>query len=273
MYYEEYRMVLIAVAPNGARKTKDDLATIPLTAEELAKEAKLCQEAGAAMIHLHVRDRLGRHSLSVEIYQDAIRQIREATEDKIFIQVTSEAVGKYTAEEQFEMIHGLKPDAVSMAIREIRKFDEIEIYENFDFMRRHNIYPQIILYNDHDVTTYTQWLEDGVLPGNAYPVLYVIGKSQAKGMFSHDFSIEKNGVVSSSWMVCGFGEFEYKVATKAVDLGGSVRLGFENNHLLEDGSEAENNAAIITQIADYIRSKNISLATHVDAMKMMKPDW
>ena len=266
-------MVLIAVAPNGARKTKDDLANIPLTAEELAQEAKLCQEAGAGMIHLHVRDNLGRHSLDVAVYQNAIKQIREATEDEIFIQVTSEAVGKYTAEEQFEMIHSLKPDAVSMAIREIRKFDEIEIYENFDFMRRNNTYPQIILYNDHDVATYTQWLEDGVLPGRGYPVLYVIGKSQAKGMFDHNFSLEESGVVSSSWMVCGFGEFEYQIGKKAVESGGHVRLGFENNHLLEDGTEAENNAKIITQMADYIRSKNLTLANHAEAKQIMKPDW
>lgn len=273
MYNEGNEMILIAVAPNGARKTKDDLLNIPLSAEELAVDAKACQEAGAAMIHLHVRDNLGRHSLNVIRYQDAIKQIREATEDNIFIQVTSEAVGKYTSEEQFEMIHNLKPDAVSIAIREIHKFNEIEINENFNFMRKNNTYPQIILYNAHDAAIYKKWLDDGTLPGSGYPVLLVVGKSQVEGAYNKDFFHENKDFPFSSWMVCGFGEFEYQVGTKAAELGGHVRLGFENNHVLENGTKAENNASIITQMSDHLRARNIKLATHVDASKIMKPDW
>jgi len=49
--------VMIAVAPNGARKTKQDHPSLPINAEELAATAANCLAAGACMIHLHVRDR------------------------------------------------------------------------------------------------------------------------------------------------------------------------------------------------------------------------
>lgn len=54
--------VAIIVAPNGARKTKQDHASLPMTTEELITEARACQSAGAAMIHLHARDGHGKHS-------------------------------------------------------------------------------------------------------------------------------------------------------------------------------------------------------------------
>ena len=54
---------LIMVAPNGARKTKADHPALPITPAELAATASACLEAGAAAIHLHVRDRDGGHTL------------------------------------------------------------------------------------------------------------------------------------------------------------------------------------------------------------------
>jgi len=274
VYYEVNEMILIAVAPNGARKTKADLLNIPLTAEELAIDAKACQDAGAAMMHLHVRDNMGGHSLNVTKYEEAIGEIKKATNNQMLIQVTSEAVGKYTVKEQFEMIYSLKPDAVSIAIREIHHFGEIEVNEIFNFMRKNNIYPQIILYNSHDVASYEKWLGDGVLPGKAYPVLYVIGKTQPKGTFRSDFLTEAfDPIKTSSWMVCGFGKFEYSAVTKAANLGGHIRLGFENNHWLNNGSIANSNAEIISQISDYLNKNNRDIATYHDALEILRPDW
>ena len=71
------------------------------------------------MIHLHVRDKEGAHTLDVGRYRDAISAIRDEVGDDIVIQVTSEAVGIYNADQQIEMVVELQPEAVSLAIREI----------------------------------------------------------------------------------------------------------------------------------------------------------
>ena len=82
-------------APNGARKTKADHPALPITPKELAATASDCLDAGASMIHLHVRDAQGRHSLDAELYRTAMSAIRRAVGDQLVIQVTSEAAGVY----------------------------------------------------------------------------------------------------------------------------------------------------------------------------------
>jgi uncharacterized protein (DUF849 family) len=266
-------MTLIAVAPNGARKTKEDHSAIPLSIDEIAADAKACKEAGAGMIHLHVRDELGHHSLSVDLYQRAISAIQSLVGNDLFIQVTTESVEKYTPDEQFGMIHVLKPASVSIAIREIKKLDDLDIFENFKLMRENNILPQIILYNHHDLSVYKKWLDEGILPGNAYPVLLVIGKSHAKGSFELDDLPDDGDFPATSTMVCAFGNEEFASGKLAIERGWHVRLGFENNQVLENGETAENNAALIAEMANYIQSKNGKAETAKAAQILMTPDW
>ena len=87
--------LILAVAPNGARKTRADHPAMPVTAEECARAAAACREAGAAMIHLHVRDADQKHSLDAGAYADAIAAVRRETGDAMIIQMTTEAVGVY----------------------------------------------------------------------------------------------------------------------------------------------------------------------------------
>ena len=73
---------MICVAPNGARRSRKDHERIPLTPEELAREAVSCVEAGASVMHLHVRASDGGHSLDPAIYRSALAAIR-ATDTEI----------------------------------------------------------------------------------------------------------------------------------------------------------------------------------------------
>ena len=267
--------LLVAVAPNGARKTKADLRQIPLTPEEIARTANECLNVGATMIHLHVRNpEDSSHSLSVAHYQAAIAAIDSVMQGQTFIQVTSEAVGIYSPEQQFEMIHTLKPKAVSIGLREIQSLDESIIQQHFQQMKAAGTYPQIILYNEVDLAKYHNWLERQVIPGVAYPILLVIGKETPDGSFGNDFLIEQNisKLKASSWMVCGFGKKEFETCRLAIALGGNIRLGFENNSLLNDGSEAHDNAALIQQVLrDTHNSRPV--AGLAEAIEIMRPNW
>lgn len=272
----ENRSILIAVAPNGARKKKEDHFNIPLNSTEIAETAKDCLSVGASMMHLHVRNSEDNsHSLSVDLYQQAISAIAENTDEGIFVQVTSEAVGIYSPEEQFEMIHTLIPTAVSIGLREIKSLNESIIREHFIKMRKANINPQIILYNEADLDNYHDWLLREVLPGNAYPVLLVIGRPNTEGSFENSYLTETNikKMKASSWMICAFGENEFSAAKLAVSLGGNIRIGFENNSILKDGSEAKDNAALIKQIHTHIIQNNLTSASLSETKELMTPDW
>lgn len=266
---------LIAVAPNGARKMLVDHPQIPLDISSIATTAKECLSAGASMIHLHVRDKNGGHSLSVDLYKQAIAEINYATDNGIFIQVTSESVGKYTAIEQFSMIHELNPDAVSIAIREIESLDEKIISHHFVKMRQAKTAPQLILYNQTDLSLYMDWLNRGVIVGKAFPILFVIGKEQVTGSFDNEILREDfiKDIPNSSWMVCAFGENEFHAGKLAAKIGGHIRLGFENNCLLDNGTTAKSNAEIITQMTEHLTSKNLNLANLEQTKDLMRPDW
>ena len=111
--------VIIAVAPNGGTRTKTDHPGIPLTAAELAITAAECLEAGAAMIHAHVRSADGTHLLDAAAYGDAISAIRSAVSDRIVIQITTESLGRYKPAEQIAVLKAVRPEAASLALREL----------------------------------------------------------------------------------------------------------------------------------------------------------
>ena len=137
---------IITIAPNGARKTKEDLAHIPLFPAEIGEEAKKSVDAGAAMIHLHVRDANQGHTLDTDTYRKAIDAIRDAVGDKIIIQATSESCGVYQPDQQIAAIKALKPEAVSLAIREFipTPADEDKAGEFFNWVVEKKIWPQFI---------------------------------------------------------------------------------------------------------------------------------
>ena len=111
--------MMIAVAPNGARRQKADHQALPITPAELAETAVECQDAGASMIHLHVRDDQGGHLLDAQAYRVATAAVRDAVGPDMIIQVTTEAVGIYSVDEQIAVVQELKPEAVSLAVREL----------------------------------------------------------------------------------------------------------------------------------------------------------
>jgi uncharacterized protein (DUF849 family) len=74
----DWTPLILAVAPNGAYKTQTDHAALPVTTDEIARTAAQCCEVGASMIHLHVRDAHGNHTLDPDLYRSATAAIQRA---------------------------------------------------------------------------------------------------------------------------------------------------------------------------------------------------
>lgn len=268
---------LIASAPNGARKTKADLPNIPITPGEVAETAFRCKESGASMMHLHVRDEDQKHSLDVGRYREMLREVEAAVGPDMLLQVTSEAVGMFGVEDQMTMIRDLKPDAVSIAVREIAPTDvDLSVLKSFfAFMREASILPQFILYAPEDVERFNQLVEIGVLPGEKFPVLFVLGRYTAGQVSSPADLLPFMGTSDyiSEWMVCAFGASENACILTGAGLGGHARIGFENNHLRVDGAPASHNAELITQTHDGAILMGRKIATGEQARQIMQPIW
>lgn len=106
---------IVMCAPNGARKSRDDHAALPISSDELATCAEDVLAAGASLLHVHVRDDRGGHTLDAGRYREATNAIRKRVGEALVVQVTTEACGIYSSDEQMAMVRELRPEAVSLA--------------------------------------------------------------------------------------------------------------------------------------------------------------
>lgn len=265
--------LVLAVAPNGARKTKADHPAVPLEPEELAETALLCGQAGAAMIHLHVRDAEQRHTLDVGRYRAASEAVRGAVGRFMVIQVTTEAVGRYGPAEQMDCVRALEPEAASFAVRELVPDADSEAAAQrfFGWVAEAGIQAQYILYDAADVARFNDLRARGVLPAGPQFLLFVLGR------YSADQQSEPAELLpflaarqaEDPWSMCAFGAKETAAAVTAAGLGGHVRVGFENNLLLPDGSVAPDNAALVGAVAEGVRRLGRPLATAEEARGLL----
>ena len=263
--------LILTVAPNGAYKTQEQHPAVPLTPAALAETAKSCLEAGAAMIHMHVRQADGRHLLDAQAYQDATDAIRKAVGQSLVIQITTEAAQVYEPPAQMAVVRDTRPEAVSVGLRELLKPEvpHSELHRFFSWLVQEAIMTQVILYDEQDVAKWQQLRADGVIPEGPWFLLFVLGRYSA-GQKSNPLDLlpfinKHDG--QYPWAMCAFGPLENACAITAAGLGGHVRVGFENNLSLKDGSTAPDNAALVAQVAEGARALGRPLATAADIRK------
>jgi len=251
---EAWTPFVLMAAPNGAKRGKADHPALPVTAAEVAREAAACHAAGASLLHLHVRDADGRHLLDAEAYRQASALVRKEVGDGLIVQVTTEAVGIYAPEQQMALLRELKPEAATVAVKELVPDSS---YENraagfFAEMLRERVMLQYIVYSAEDLARLRDLRGRGVVPGDRVSVLFVLGR-YTRGQVSYPSDLLPFLAdpirVGETWSMCAFGPREGACALTAAALGGHARVGFENNMQLADGSIAADNAALVAQVA------------------------
>ncbi|TPL49454.1 3-keto-5-aminohexanoate cleavage protein [Mesorhizobium sp. B2-4-6] len=257
--------VAIAVAPNGGRRTKADHPALPITPDELAHVAAASLDSGAAMIHVHVRDRDGHHLLDAEAYRTVTAAIRASVDERLVVQITSEALGIYRPEQQMRVVLEARPEAVSLALRELLPDQTYEAgFAAFlETLRREKITPQIILYTPEEATYLAMLAGRGLIPFDNVPVLYVLGR-YAVGQTSRPADLlpflAPGTAAASHWMVCAFGNQEAACVTAAALLGGNARVGFENNLFLPDGTPASGSQDLVAATKRSVEACGLTLA-------------
>ena len=226
------------------------------------------------MIHVHVRDRDGGHLLDADAYREATNAIRDAVGDRLVIQITSEAVGRYKPAEQMAVVRATRPEAVSLALRELvpNAAHETAFADFLSWLKNERIAPQIILYAPEEASALGLMQERGLVPFDEVPVLYVLGRYTAEQVsqpadllpfLTHD------GPRFAHWMVCAFGRQETACVAAGALLGGHARVGFENNLVLPSGVTAADNAALVAAAAAVLEACGLETAS----ADQLRADW
>lgn len=249
---------LIIVAPNGARRTHQDHPALPVSPEEIADTVAACVDAGAAMVHLHARNAKGEHSLEISDNLAVLEEVRRRVGDRVIVQVTTEAVGRYQPAQQMALIRALEPEAASFALRELIPLPEYEssAADFFHWAAERNILAQYILYSEQDLLYYLDLLERDLLPKQRHHLLFVLGRYAANQQSTPNdlqpFTRLLPRLNGRRWAVCAFGAREQECLLAAAEQGGDLRVGFENNLFACDGELAVSNA-------DQVRSLVMAL--------------
>lgn len=269
--------MIVCVAPNGARKTVADHPRVPVTVAEVAEGAPRWLSAGACMLHLHVRAEDGSHVLDAGLYREATQAVRAAVGQAMVLQVTTEAVGRYTAEEQMAVVRAVQPEAVSLAVRELIPDADHEAAARLFLAElvEQGAAPQYILYSAEDVVRLKDLRARGIIPGNRMNVLFVLGRyasdQQSNPSDLLPFLGAWNAESDGPFSVCAFGRREGACVLAAGAMGGHARVGFENNLLTADGHRAADNADLVAQAAAGARLLGRRVATAAEARALMAP--
>ena len=265
---------ILALAPNGAYKQKSDHPALPLSMDEIVQTAVSAQLAGASLLHLHIRDESGLHSLDPDTYRRTIDAITDLTGDNLIIQVTSEAAGQFSPEQQIASIRDVNPECVSIALREIITNRESlsAAQALFHWCAAQQCRPQFILYSEFDLLSYLEYRNGDIIPSEPHSVLFVLGRyTQNQASTTADLTpfLKHLEQIEVPWMVCAFGASEQECLLDASVKGGHMRVGFENNLLNTLGGVANNNVDQLQDIARASSDKGLNLATIKQAREIL----
>ncbi len=249
----------IMVAPNGARLGKHDHAALPVTINEISSCARDCHVAGAGAIHAHVRDEEQNHVLDSGLYRELIAEVAHQAPG-MDVQITTEAAGKYSPEQQRKLVREVRPAAVSVSLAEMfSDHDNTAAIGFYQWASAAGIAVQHILYDTDEFSHFIKLAKLSEIPSRSHQILFVLGRYSKTGDSRPDelepFLQTMNAEASAldlDWAVCAFGQHQLQCLIEAMKRGGKARVGFENGLWLGNGYVARDNADLVDDLVRQI---------------------
>jgi 3-keto-5-aminohexanoate cleavage enzyme len=249
--------VILTAAIVGAELTRAQTAYLPLTPQEIADEAARCREAGASVLHLHVRDGEGQNTQSADRYAQVIDAIRRKC-DCVVQTSTGGAVGMSMAERAGPL--ACRPEMATLNCGTINFGDDVFVNSRADIralaakMRAAGSMPELECYEVGHIEEALALASEGAIPRPLHFqfVLGVKGAIPAREDVVHFMrSFVPTG---STWGVAAVGRSQQPMTELAMRLGGHARVGLEDNIFLSRGVLAEGSAPLVARAAAYART-------------------
>lgn len=266
--------LILTAAITGAEISKDKCPVLPVTPDEQGLAAKECMEAGASVIHLHVRDDAGKPSQELAHFKRTVEAIRKHCPIMPVIQFsTGGAVGE--AIERRIAPLTLKPDMASFNLGTIN-FGEDIFVNTFADMRAlakafadTKVMPEFEVYEVGHLDSLRKLIKEGLVHP-PFHVQFVLGVPGAlSGEIEHLVHLVRSLPEGAGWAVAGIGRYELPLSVHAMLMGGHVRVGLEDNLYFAKGQFATSNAELVKRITHLAKQFGREVATPDEARKML----
>jgi 3-keto-5-aminohexanoate cleavage enzyme len=224
--------LLVTAAVNGAEVTRAQTPYLPITPAEVAEEARRCRDAGASVIHLHGRNEDGTATQSPDVFRAYLEAIRAQTD--VIVQFSTGGAIGMEVEERIAAL-ALRPEMATLTTGTCNFGDEVfmnslpVIRAIADRMRTFDIVPEIEVFDVGMLDTAVRLVREGVFEGPLH-VDFVLGVpgALAADLEHLDYLISR---LPSGWTfsVAGIGRHQLAMAEHAMERGGHVRVGLEDN--------------------------------------------
>jgi uncharacterized protein (DUF849 family) len=275
--------VVVTAALTGALANRDQCPGIPYTPEEIGDEARRAREAGAAVVHIHARERDGTPSVRVEMYREILEAVRARTD--VVINFSTGAVG-IPMEDRVAHIRDLKPEigalnmgSMNYAIYSSRKktFHRDLVFANpfkditylLRVMNDAGVRPELECFDSGHIGNTAPLLDLGLLrpPLQFSLIMGVLGGIPAttRNLVHQVGSLPPGSI----WGVIGVSLEQWPLAATAVTLGGNVRVGFEDNFYLDEGRMAKSNGELVEKAVRLCRELGRDVASPEEARRLL----
>jgi uncharacterized protein (DUF849 family) len=277
--------VIITCSISGSLANRDQCPAIPYTPEEYAAEARRIVDEGGVMIHIHARRSDGTPSYEVEDFRAITEAIRAEVGDDVIVNYSTGAMGVPTAK-RIAYLRELRPDvaALNMGSMNYAKYSRSrkdfvfkavfanpfdEIIELLQAMNEFGIKPEHECFDTGHVGSLEPLVDMGILepPLHVSCVMGVVGGVPPTPR--NLAAMADNVPAGSHWGVIGISRAQWLLVASALTLGGSIRVGLEDNFYLPDGTMARSNGDLIAKARQLTEDVGRRPATVAEARAML----
>jgi len=267
------KLRFITAALVGAELTREHTPYLPLTPEEIAQSGIAAVAAGASLLHLHVRDVQGKPTLDPKVISQVMGLIRKNCSEVILQVSTGGAVG-----DPYETRMGVltcQPEMASLTTGTTNFGDEVFLNPRpfveklAGLMRDKNIKPELEIFDLSMMEEGLRLVEKALVKKPAH-FQFVLGVPGALQATKENLNLLLSRLPQeATWSVAAVGRHQFPMVELAIQKGGHVRVGMEDNIYLAKGVLAKSNAELVEKAASLIKKQGFKIATPKEARKVL----
>ena len=268
--------LLVTVAPTGAETSKQECPQLPTTLPELVETARSCEAAGAAMIHVHIRDENHQPTLDLRRLSDTVEALHEATD--LVVQLSTGGSVHDPLDDRLRVLDA-GPDSCSLTMGTTNFGDDVFsnpwpfITELYRLSQEREVVPEFELFDLGHIASLQRLLDTFGLPyGGRVHVDLVMGVPGGMPGTTDALVSAVSALPAevTSWSATGIGRSTLAVALASLSKGGHLRVGMEDVLTLAKGVPMEHNAQLVERVVRLGRIAQRTPMTPTEARDLLQ---